>query len=138
MTKLILMPGMDGTGQLFAPFLDALGDSMESCVLRYPTDEPLGYSELLPRIRTELPQSGSFVLLGESFSGPLTVMLAAEEPAGLRGVILCASFATNPIRWIPRFARTLVRPALFRENPTSCRSKRCSAGMRRLSFARCC
>jgi pimeloyl-ACP methyl ester carboxylesterase len=117
MVKLILMPGMDGTGELFAPFLHALGNSLESLVLRYPTDEPLGYSGLLARVRGELPKTGSFVLLGESFSGPLALMLGAESPAGLAGLILCASFATNPIRWFPRFARPLVRPALFRRKP---------------------
>jgi pimeloyl-[acyl-carrier protein] methyl ester esterase len=117
MVKLILMPGMDGTGELFAPLLHALGDSIESSVVRYPTDEPLGYSDLLARVRTELPKSGSFVLLGESFSGPLALMLAAEEPPGLCGVILCASFATNPIRWFPQFARPLVRSALFSRKP---------------------
>src|SRR5262245_18170414 len=117
MTKLILMPGMDGTGDLFAPLLEALGDSLESVVLRYPPDQPLGYSELLMRVRGELPRSGPYVLLGESFSGPLALMLAADAPAGLRGVILCASFATNPIRWLPRLARLLVRPVLFSRKP---------------------
>jgi len=115
--KLILMPGMDGTGELFAPLLRALGDSIESTVLRYPTDEPLGYAELLPRVRAALPGSGPFVLLGESFSGPLAIMAAAEAPEGLCGVILCASFVTNPIPWFPRFARSLVRPLLFRGKP---------------------
>src|SRR5579863_3225723 len=103
MVKLILMPGMDGTGELFAPLLRALGTSVETSVVRYPPDEPLGYAELLPRVRAELPQSGPFVLLGESFSGPLAIMLAGEAPAGLRGVMLSASFATNPVRWFPRF-----------------------------------
>jgi len=115
--KLILMPGMDGTGELFSPLLQALGNSLESSVLRYPTDEPLGYSELLARVRGELPKSGPFVLLGESFSGPLALMLAAESPPGLRGVILCASFATNPIRWLPRPAAPLVRSFCFRLMP---------------------
>jgi hypothetical protein len=36
------MPGMDGTGELFAPLLDAFGDSVGCTVLRYSTDEPLG------------------------------------------------------------------------------------------------
>ncbi len=117
LVKLILMPGMDGTGELFAPLLRTLGNSIESSVLRYPTDEPLGYSELLARVRLELPKSGSFVLLGESFSGPLALMAAAEAPAGLKGVILCATFATNPIPWFPRFALPLVRPFLFRGKP---------------------
>ncbi len=115
--KLILMPGMDGTGELFAPLLRALGRSIESTVLRYPTDEPLGYPELLPRVRAALPSSGPFVLLGESFSGPLAIMLAAEAPAGLQGVILSASFATSPIPWFPRFARPLVQPVFFRAMP---------------------
>src|SRR5260370_23481946 len=44
-------------------------------------------------------------------------MVAAEAPAGLRGVILCASFATNPIPWFPRFARPFVRPVFFRGKP---------------------
>jgi pimeloyl-ACP methyl ester carboxylesterase len=115
--KLILMPGMDGTGELFAPLLRVLGDSIESTVLRYPTDEPLGYADLLPCVRAALPSTGPFVLLGESFSGPLAIMAAAEAPAGLCGVILCASFATNPIPWFPRFARPFVRPLLFRGKP---------------------
>src|SRR5260221_8527089 len=117
MTKLILMPGMDGTGELFAPLLRALGSSMESAVVRYPADAPLGYAELLPRVRAELPSSEPFVLLGESFSGPLALMLAAEAPAGLRGVILCASFASNPIHWLPPFAKWFVHPVLFRGMP---------------------
>lgn len=115
--KLILMPGMDGTGELFAPLLRALGNSIEATVVRYPLNEPLGYSDLLPRVRAELPKSGPFVLLGESFSGPLAIMLAAEAPPGLRGVILCASFATNPIPWVPRFVRPLVQPVFFRIMP---------------------
>jgi pimeloyl-ACP methyl ester carboxylesterase len=123
MLKLILMPGMDGTGELFAPLVDALGDSIETCVLRYPPDEPLGYAELLPRVRAALPTSDPFVLLGESFSGPLAIMAAAEAPAGLRGVILSASFANNPMRWFPKFARALVQPALFRALPRSTQVK---------------
>jgi pimeloyl-ACP methyl ester carboxylesterase len=115
--KLILMPGMDGTGDLFGPLLHFLGNSIDSTVLRYPTDEPLDYSELLPRVRAAIPNSEPFVLLGESFSGPLAIMLAAEAPAGLQGVILSASFATNPIPWFPRFARPLVQPVFFRAMP---------------------
>ena len=123
MVKLILMPGMDGTGELFAPLIDAFGNSVETCVVRYPPGEPLGYAELLPRVRAALPPSGPFVLLGESFSGPLAIQLAAEAPAGLRGVILSASFANNPIGWFPKFASPLVRPALFRVMPRFTQAK---------------
>jgi pimeloyl-ACP methyl ester carboxylesterase len=36
------------------------------------------------------------VLLGESFSGPVAIALAAARPPGLLGLILCCSFARNP------------------------------------------
>ena len=36
------------------------------------------------------------MLLAESFSGPVGFSLAAERPAGLKGLVLCATFARNP------------------------------------------
>jgi pimeloyl-ACP methyl ester carboxylesterase len=45
--------------------------------------------------------------LGESFSGPIAIELAAQAPTGLVGIILCASFACNPR---PRLS--FVRPLL--------------------------
>ena len=75
--RLLLTPGLEGTGELLAPLVRALGDAIETKVLRYPADAPLSYAELLPRVRAELLQDEPFVLLGESFSGPLAIMLAA-------------------------------------------------------------
>jgi pimeloyl-[acyl-carrier protein] methyl ester esterase len=37
------------------------------------------------------------VLLGESFSGPIAMRLAAEKPRGLQALILSTTFAKNPI-----------------------------------------
>ena len=53
-----------------------------------------------------LPKSGSFVVLGESFSGPIAIRIAARAPPGLVGVILCGTFAKNPYPWL-RWARPL-------------------------------
>lgn len=94
--RLVLLPGMDGTGTLFEPFIDALGSRLEVTVVRYPDSEPLNYAQLEHLVRQALPESGPFVLLGESFSGPIAVALAASRPAQLRGLILCCSFVTNP------------------------------------------
>jgi pimeloyl-ACP methyl ester carboxylesterase len=47
-----------------------------------------------------LPGEQSFVLLGESFSGPLAIRIAARAPKGLVGLILCATFAKNPFPWL--------------------------------------
>ena len=45
---LVLLPGMDGSGALFADFIAALGDGIAPLVLSYPPDRPLGYQETLP------------------------------------------------------------------------------------------
>lgn len=96
MPTLVLLPGMDGTGDLFAPFLEALGNQYKTQVVRYPTDQELGYEELLTLARRALPTDEPYIVLGESFSGPIAISLAAEAPPLLRGVVLCCTFARNP------------------------------------------
>ncbi|HEX7052370.1 MAG TPA: hypothetical protein VF211_00370, partial [Burkholderiales bacterium] len=115
--KIVLLPGLDGTGILFGPFLDRLPASLSPIVVTYPPDRELGYDELLEIVLRHIPAGEPFVLLGESFSGPLALMAAANRPAGLRGVVLCATFVQNPT-WIrvPRLDR-LVRPFAFRLYP---------------------
>jgi pimeloyl-ACP methyl ester carboxylesterase len=94
--KLILLPGLDGTGKLFADFLEALDLGSSAQVVSYPPDIPLGYDELEPLVRAALPTRGRFVILGESFSGPLAIRIAAHPPPALVGLILCVTFASNP------------------------------------------
>lgn len=109
-TTLVLLPGMDGTGELFAPFVSALDKRINTVVMRYPTSYPLTYQQLLSRVREALPKDDSFFLLGESFSGPIAVSIAAEMPDGLQGIILCASFVRSPLprlRFLGSFARLI-------------------------------
>jgi pimeloyl-ACP methyl ester carboxylesterase len=93
---LLLLPGLDGTGKLFADFLNALDLGVSAKVVPYPPDVPLGYDELEALVRAAMPARGRFVLLGESFSGPLAIRIAADPPRGLVGLILCVTFASNP------------------------------------------
>jgi pimeloyl-ACP methyl ester carboxylesterase len=97
-----LLPGLDGTGKLFAKFIQSVGAVIDAHIIAYPADQPLGYEELESRVRLALPQNRPFVLLGESFSGPIAIRIAAAAPPGLVGVILCGTFAKNPyplLRW---------------------------------------
>lgn len=96
MIKLVLLPGMDGTGELFEPLLEALGDRRNALVISYPTDRVLGYEELSTIVRNALPIDEPYVVLAESFSGPIAIMLAAEQHRMLKGLILCCTFARNP------------------------------------------
>jgi len=93
---IVLLPGMDGTGMLFRPWNDAKPENVELRVIDYPTDVALAYEDLLPLVRARLPQDRPYVLLAESFSGPLGLMLAAEAADRLCGLILCCTFAKNP------------------------------------------
>jgi pimeloyl-ACP methyl ester carboxylesterase len=115
---LVLLPGLDGTGLLFARFASALPPEIEPRVVSYPEEQVLGYDELLPRVRSLLPADRPFALLGESFSGPIALRLAAERPAGLVGVVLAASFHRHPAaRWLGG-VRSLVGLAMSRPPPT--------------------
>jgi pimeloyl-ACP methyl ester carboxylesterase len=103
MTHLVLLPGMDGTGLLFAPFLAALDAALDSAppalkttVIAYPTDQALDYAALESFVRARLPTQEPYVLLGESFSGPMAISLAVSGLPMLRGLVLCASFTRNP------------------------------------------
>lgn len=90
--KAVLLPGMDGTGELFAPLLQT---GLDADVHRYPADQPLGYDALEARIRESLPDE-PFIVVAESFSGPLGVRLAADPPEGMQQLVLVASFVTSP------------------------------------------
>ena len=121
---LVLLPGMDGSGDLFEEFAGSLREAapgLSILVVRYPPDRPMGYAELVAYARSQLPAGQPYVVLGESFSGPVGIMLAAANPPGLAGLILCCTFARNPapglrllrpiLGWLPT---KYVPPALLR------------------------
>lgn len=118
MTTLVLLPGMDGTGELFEPLLAELAPRFETVVVRYPPSVHLEYKELISFAHDALPTNDEFVILGESFSGPIAVSLAAQAPPGLRGLILCASFVRCPIPW-SALLKPLARLLPFGAIPTS-------------------
>jgi pimeloyl-[acyl-carrier protein] methyl ester esterase len=92
---LVLLPGMDGTGDLFAPLLAALDPAVSTVVVRYP-DEPLDYAAHEKLARAALPANERYLVLGESFSGPIAIAIAAAAPRGLLGYVLCCSFVRTP------------------------------------------
>jgi pimeloyl-ACP methyl ester carboxylesterase len=108
----ILLPGLDGSGRLFGPLLAAGPRAFDPEPLSFPPDEPLGYDELAALVRPRLPRR-RFVLLAESFSGPLAVRLAAERPRGLAALVLAATFLHRPLDALLHPVRGLVGARLF-------------------------
>ena len=96
---IVLLPGMDGTGDLFRSFVAAAPEGVRTIVVALPQEG--AYEALLERIT--LPQGESVIVVGESFSGPLALQLA--ERGGVAGVVLVNSFIRAPylrvLRWLP-------------------------------------
>lgn len=93
---LVLLPGMDGTGLLFAPLQQWLQPRCDVHVVSYPQDVLMDYDALTKHVRPQLPVDRPWLLLGESFGGPLALMLADQGLPNLRGLILCCTFARHP------------------------------------------
>jgi pimeloyl-[acyl-carrier protein] methyl ester esterase len=113
-TRLVLLPGMDGTGALFTDFVKTLPDAFDARAVRYPNDSFLPCSDLMTFVQSAAPESEQFVLVAESFSTPLAVQYAAMNPPNLMGLVICAGFVTSPVRGWKRFIVSLLAPVVFR------------------------
>lgn len=97
----IILPGLDGTGDMVADFAARLGAVHSVHIINYPKKERLGYDDLFKLVSADLPEDIPYCLLAESFSGPIATRLAAEKPRGLRAVIFAASFVKQP-SYVPK------------------------------------
>jgi pimeloyl-ACP methyl ester carboxylesterase len=108
---------MDGTGDLLAKLADTLSPLRPVQVVAYPSHKPLDYAALTTLAAQALPE-GPCVVLGESFSGPIAIELAATRQKQIRTVILAATFVRSPLpaalahlaryaspRWMPKKAK---------------------------------
>jgi pimeloyl-ACP methyl ester carboxylesterase len=114
MTTLLLLPGLDGTGLVFEPLLAQLPAEIEAQVVRYPVDRLMSFQEHVAFVRKQFPKKKPFVLLAESFSGPIGLQLLAEPPANLIGVILVATFAHYPSPFLLDAGRFLPQGLLLK------------------------
>ena len=102
--QIILLPGMDGTGILFRPFIQELAQHIPEDIFKkitvqvisYPCDQKLSYSQLIDFMRGRLPAEEEIILVAESFSGPVGYALAAEQPNQIKAVIFVATFLSPP------------------------------------------
>lgn len=97
--KLVLLPGLDGTGKLFAPLIKQLPKGVDPHVISYPSDRCQSIDELAARVLKQLPD-GKFVLLAESFSGLVAFRLLPHAAPRLQALIFAGAFATSPRPWL--------------------------------------
>jgi pimeloyl-ACP methyl ester carboxylesterase len=121
--RIILLPGLDGTAQLFKRFIAAAPPHLSLTPIALPP-EPRTYTELADRIASTLPED-RLVLIAESYSGPLAI--AITERRRIDGIILCNSFASAPRA---RALRWLALPSVMNLRPPALLLRRYMAGER--------
>lgn len=107
--KLVLLPGMDGTGELFEEFVSYL--NVDNLIVSLPQTGFQDHLSLAIAIEGQLP-SEDFVLLAESFSGGIVPELLKRKPTHIKGVIFVASFLSCPNKFLVSLAKRLPLKAL--------------------------
>lgn len=106
--KIIILPGLDGHPALRDAFIAALALDFDADCFHYPRDRS-DYQNMLLWVREKLQTvDGNYILIAESFSGPLAHLLATDPPPGLRGIVWVGSFITPPRR-LPAFIAHLAK-----------------------------
>jgi pimeloyl-ACP methyl ester carboxylesterase len=110
-TLAVLLPGLDGTGELLEGFAADAPPNFECLLMRYPTDELLGYDALTDLVLKRIPADRPLILIAESFAGPLGTRLAERLGDRVIALVFCNSFVTPPRSPLLRF---LARTMMFR------------------------
>ncbi len=93
--KIVLLPGLDGTGKLFTPLIEELDSSIEIQIINYDTQKKQSYQELFNYVMDNLP-SDNFILVAESFSGFIAYQIGLKKLDNLKHIVLVATFLQNP------------------------------------------
>lgn len=108
--KLILLPGMDGTGLLFEPLLHEARD-LDMEVISLPTTGPQDYASLANSVARTIGDR-ECALLAESFSGGVAEALVRNHNLNIKHIIFVASFLSSQSRFASRLAAVLPIKAL--------------------------
>lgn len=111
MTQVFVFPGLNGTRELLEAFKRAAPPGYEVTLVEFPDDPSAGYEEFCGQFGELISSVEDCVLIGESWSGPLTVMLARRFPEIVNRVVLVASFVESPM---PFYARVIPWGLVFR------------------------
>ncbi len=109
--RVLLLPGMDGTGFQLDAFRAALPPACPVTVVRY--GDAITLDELR---RCVVVPDEPFAIVAESFGGALGMELARESPPQLRALVLVSSFLRPPHSPSPGLV-SLLGPLLFSHSP---------------------
>ena len=114
MSRIAFMPGFDGDAALRRDFVAELGRGNEVVAVSYPNRTLGTLDEYRVHAMSQVPVDWKPVLVAESFSGLVAARWAAID-SRVRALVLCASFARNPMGYATGFGAAW--PALVKLGP---------------------
>jgi pimeloyl-ACP methyl ester carboxylesterase len=96
MSGIVFLPGFDGDASLRAEFVEALRAAHEVRAVSYPSRALGSLDAYRVHAMGEAPVDWKPVLVAESFGGLVAARWAALD-ARVRALVLCGSFARNPV-----------------------------------------
>jgi pimeloyl-[acyl-carrier protein] methyl ester esterase len=112
---IVLLPGMDGTGVLFGEFAAQSPEGFRPIVVALPRSG--SYDELTESAASAIASDGRFVIVAESFSGPIGIRLAVRFASRVAGLVLVNTLVVPPR---PRALRVLPWSYIFAFPPLRC------------------
>ncbi len=112
----LLIPGLDGTGRLFYRQIDALSKHYRVLPWEFRPRDSFALADLVEEIAVKLEneESGSSLVVGESFGGMIALQLALDHPDRIKHLGLINAFPyyrrRNRIRLACRLAGLLDKP----------------------------
>ncbi|HEX6634019.1 MAG TPA: alpha/beta fold hydrolase [Usitatibacter sp.] len=97
--EILFLPGFDGNATLREPFVAALNAHHPARAIGYPNATLGSLRGYCRYAAAQASEDARHILVAESFSGLVAARWAATDPH-VEAVVLCASFARNPVRWL--------------------------------------
>jgi pimeloyl-ACP methyl ester carboxylesterase len=107
---LVLIPGLDGTGELFGPLLDLVPETIQTKVVTYSDCDSRQFETVVDHIAEQIPNDRQIVIVAESFGGPVAVSLL-QRNFEVVACVFCATFTKAPYKLL--LALTKYLPTKF-------------------------
>jgi pimeloyl-[acyl-carrier protein] methyl ester esterase len=113
--EVLFLPGFDGAAHLRAAFLGELGRDHAVRGVSYPNRRLHTLDGYCRHAAEQLAPGARAILVAESFSGLVAARWASKDP-NIEAIVLCGSFARNPMAWATTLGATLPGVVRFGAN----------------------
>lgn len=95
--KVVLIPGLDGTGSLFKPFIETAPAELDVVSVPLLQNSEAGYEDQAKHVIDRISNE-PIVLVAESYSGMVAYSMLEMGCSNIRHIIFAASFISVPSR----------------------------------------